>query len=435
MVKSAVMKRLFNILAFLYRHLRLWLLILLGIAMLAASSVPPGEQTQRVRAFTRQIEFDYTSWTLNALRVKLFESAIGHSNYLPFDERHQEVLDYLELVRQIQATEEEISIFYADPNVTDPEQATEPLRERLDALYERRGQIGPVAEAILQDQISYIAARAGLTLGGQPIPPVLYHSTPLPLALIVSPRQVIRQDEDISLIPNLTIDKCVALEAQVDGSLNVSSLVVEIGGVGTYPTMVQQTSYLDWLSEVVAHEWVHNYLTLRPLGMNYLTSPELRIMNETTASIAGKEIGRLVLEMFYPELVPPPPPPEPPEGTQTPVEPPAFNFNHEMHITRVTTDQLLAEGKIEEAEAYMEARRVFLWQHGYRIRKLNQAYFAFHGAYADEPGGAAGALEDPVGAAVRALRANSPSLSAFLNRISWMYKFDQLQQVVAQMSN
>ncbi len=50
-------------------------------------------------------------------------------------------------------------------------------------------------------------------------------------------------------------------------------------------------------------------------------------------------------------------------------------------------DELLAAGKIEEAEAYMEARRQVFWDNGYAIRKLNQAYFAFYGAYADVPGG------------------------------------------------
>jgi hypothetical protein len=76
----------------------------------------------------------------------------------------------------------------------------------------------------------------------------------------------------------------------------------------------------------------------------------------------------------------------------------------------------------------MEQRRQLFWENGYGIRKLNQAYFAFHGAYADEPLSAAG--EDPVGAAVRALRAQSPSLAHFLNRISWMTSFEQLKQAV-----
>ncbi|MGC8857256.1 MAG: hypothetical protein ACP5QU_10740, partial [Anaerolineae bacterium] len=106
----------------------------------------------------------------------------------------------------------------------------------------------------------------------------------------------------------------------------------------------------------------------------------------------------------------------------------AFDFRAEMHATRVTVDALLAEGKIAEAEAYMEQRRQVFLQHGYLIRKLNQAYFAFYGAYADVPGGAAG--EDPVGPAVRALRAQSRSLKEFVQRIAWMTSFEQLQKAV-----
>ena len=103
-------------------------------------------------------------------------------------------------------------------------------------------------------------------------------------------------------------------------------------------------------------------------------------------------------------------------------------FREEMRQTRVTADQLLAEGKLEEAETYMEARRAVFWENGYRLRKLNQAYFAFYGAYADEPGGEAG--DDPVGAAVRAFFSESPSLAAFLKRIAWMTSFEDLQGAV-----
>ena len=109
-------------------------------------------------------------------------------------------------------------------------------------------------------------------------------------------------------------------------------------------------------------------------------------------------------------------------------DPPPFDFRAEMHETRVRADELLAEGKIEEAETYMEAQRQIFWQNGYLLRKLNQAYFAFHGAYADVPGGAAG--EDPVGPAVRALRAQSTSLKDFINTIARMTSFEQLQQAI-----
>jgi hypothetical protein len=193
-----------------------------------------------------------------------------------------------------------------------------------------------------------------------------------------------------------------------------------------------ETSNINWLAEVVSHEWVHNFLTLRPLGANYSTSPELRIINETVANLAEKEIGSAVIQRFYPTFVPKPTPPSTnnnEEGTPS-TEPPPFDFRAEMHETRLMTDILLAEGKIDEAEAYMESRRQMFWDHGYHIRKLNQAYFAFYGAYADQPGGPAGSTEDPIGDAVRKLRAQSTSLASFLNRISWLWSVEQLYDAV-----
>lgn len=423
---------------FLHSLFRILSTLLLGVLLLSRSTLLPGDQTERVRAFTRSLEFNYVNWVLDAWRVKFTQGALQTENYLPPESRRQLVVDYLQLVADIQRKEHELSEVYADPHIRDPFNASLSLRNRLADLYNQRGLLGPVAEAVLQDQISTVVARMGLALGGQPIPAVLYHTSHMPWALIVSPRSEIRQDEDISLVPEITLDQQVALENQVEQALNVSSLVVGIGGIGVYPTMVEQTSNLNWLSEVVAHEWVHNFLTLRPLGINYLTSPELRTMNETVASIAGVEIGRAVLGAYYPELLPPEPQPSPDTSTgatpSQPAEPAPFNFYKEMRITRVAVDQMLADGKIAEAEAYMEQRRVFIWENGYHIRKLNQAYFAFHGAYADHPeGGAAGA--DPVGAAVRALRAHSPTLAAFLNQISWMSSFDQLKLAVQEASN
>jgi hypothetical protein len=247
--------------------------------------------------------------------------------------------------------------------------------------------------------------------------------------LIISPRDVIRQDQNISLSPDISVDQMDSLESKVDEALDVSSLVVGIGGIGLYPTMVMETTDINNLAEIIAHEWVHNYLTIRPLGFSYANSPELRVMNETVAAIAGKELGRAVVKKYYPQFLPPETPPQvASEANMQPATPPVFDFNAAMHDTRVKVDQLLATGKIEDAEIYMEQRRVFFWEHGYQIRKLNQAYFAFYGAYADQPGGAAGA--DPVGAAVRLLRQKSTTLADFINQIAWMWKYDQLTKAV-----
>jgi len=157
---------------------------------------------------------------------------------------------------------------------------------------------------------------------------------------------------------------------------------------------------------------VHHYLFFFPLGWQYFDggNPETRIINETTADVLGKEIGRQVLARYYPDLAPPPAAPAAPAATP---QPDAFDFAAEMHTTRVTVDALLAEGRVEDAEAYMAERRAFFHAHGHPIRKINQAYFAFYGGYQGEDNfGTAG--EDPIGPAIAALRAQSGSIARFL---------------------
>jgi len=397
--------------------------------MLGQSVVSQSDPVERVRAFTRPIEFDYLSWTLDALGVKLGQLALHTAGYLDYSEQSKTVLSELDVVSQIHQIEAKLNDIYSDPTISDPETVAADLLEQLRELRNQQAQLEPLAETILQNQVSTIAAETDLTFGGQAIPSVLYRTTPPPDALIISPRDVIRQDQNISISPEINIDQIEKLEDRVDKSLNVSSLVVGIDGIGLYPTMVQEPTDINRLAEVVAHEWIHNYLTIHPLGFSYLNSPELRTMNETAASIAGTELGRAIVERYYPEFLPPlPPPVTPNESQMEPSSPPIFNYQTEMRHTRVTTDRLLSEGKIEAAETYMEQRRQFFWENGYHFRKINQAFFAFHGAYADQPGGPAG--DDPVGAAVRLLREKSTSLADFINRMAWMWNFEQLREAV-----
>lgn len=415
------------------RFIDLLIYVLVSITLLTASNPIAGEPVERARAYTRPYEFDYVSWSAEAAMLKLQSSSLGLPGYLSRESQKQVVIEYMFLTERILRAEDQLNRTYADPSITDKEAASTRLRAQLDELQQRYDQLAPLAEATLQAQVSTILAEQNLTDGGQPIPPVLYHTSAVPMGLIISPRDRIEQLANISIQPNMTVDQQAALEDRVDSALNYSSLVVPIGGVGVYPTMIMRTTSLSWLVDTIAHEWTHNYLTLRPLGIKYNATPELRTMNETTASIVGTEIGNLVMKRYYPELVTAAGPSiqlasdksasANPEGNDPP-----FDYRSEMHTTRVTVDAMLAAGKIDEAEAYMEARRELFWQNGYAIRKLNQAFFAFHGAYADIPGGAAG--EDPVGPAVRALREQSSSLADFVNRISWMTSFEELQSAV-----
>jgi len=387
-----------------------------------------GEPVEKVRYFTRMIEFDYISWSLDALWLKWNQWALGSNTWISKTQKPLWVKAELKLTHRIIEKETELNRLFSDPQHAHKTMEIELAGRELDLLKQKNQQLAPLAESILQEQLSEIIAQKGLSLIGQSLPPPLFRTSPMPLALVISPREVIRQDLQISLVPNLSIKEITELEDSVARSQNVSALVVEIGGVGTYPTMVMRTTDLNWLAEVIAHEWAHNYLTLHPLGINYDTSPALRTMNETTANIVGKELGSALITQFYPELVPKSTPPSISKAPFKQPTPPSFDFNKEMHKTRVEVDRLLSLGKVTEAEEYMEKRRQIFWENGYAIRKLNQAYFAFHGAYADEEQSAAGA--DPIGEAVRTLRAKQPSLAEFVRLMAWMWNEKQLFEAI-----
>jgi len=419
------------------RTLEITLLLFLLAALAGHSNPTLTDPLEKVRAYTRTLEFDYIEWMADAALLKARAAAINLPYTLDRAAQKEIVVEYLRVTQTAFEKEGQLAQIFADPAVQDKETASAALRSELDGLYQRRNDLAPLAEAILQEQISQVLAEVGLTTGGQPVPNVWYHSTPLPMALIVSPRDRIEQTANISINTDITLDEQADLETRVDQGLNVSSLVVPVGGVGVYPTMVMRTTDLRWTLSTIAHEWIHNYLTQRPLGLLYNETPELRTMNETTASIAGDEIGALVIEEFYPELKPAASLPDLnlirlPKNRPDPKDlpRPPFDFRAQMHETRITVDALLAEGRIAEAETYMEQRRQIFLQNRYLLRKINQAYFAFYGAYADAPGGAAG--EDPVGPAVRALREQSDSLADFVQAIAWMWSFDQLKETVRQ---
>jgi len=423
----------------LFRVLRILDFLALSLALIIAATGDAPRLTgtsDRVRSFTRTIEFDYPNWVWSAAWTKIQQGTVGLPYLFDRGTNKEIVIDYLRTTQNLMQAESQIEQIYANPDILDKEASSAYVRNQRDDLIAHQRSLAPLAEANLQGQVTDALAELGLTTIGQPVPPVLYHTSSTPLALIVSERGIIKQIANISVLPTLTINDQIQLEDKVANSLDVSTLVVPIGGVGVYPTMVMETTDLRWTLDTIAHEWTHNYLNLRPLGLNYSTTPELRTMNETTASLAGGEVGTYVIQKYYPEMLASGSQPNPgsiafDEAFLLSIaqdEPIPFDFRAEMHETRVTADELLAEGKVDEAEAYMEQRRQVFWDNGYLLRKLNQAYFAFHGAYADAPGGAAG--EDPVGPAVRALREQSASLADFINRISWMTSFEQLQQAI-----
>lgn len=406
---------------------------LLAVAsFLVVSAAPewPAFQDDRYKLDTilGQRHFDFLIWETNALAAKGEASLAGGQKFLNDDTRRALVIEYLELLNQTRRLEAEITRIYADPEIADPAAASAGIQEQVDeqrAELERRQ---PVVESIVQEQVSAVLIDEGFDLLGSAWPPVQMHMTPLPNMLIVSPRDEIRQLHGIAIDEDIkTVDR-EEIESAVFEDVDLSGLVVGVGGVGMYPAMIVETGNINFLADVVAHEWAHHWLTLHPLGISYLAAPELRTINETVASMVGAEVGARVIERFYPEFAPEP---EMEEGGKEKehASKTTFDFRAEMGKTRVRVDELLAAGQVEEAEEYMEERRRFLWENGYRIRKLNQAYFAFYGAYADVPGQRG---QDPIGPTLLALREQSPSLRAFMDQVAPITSLEDLQQLAAE---
>ena len=410
------------------RRTILVLTMLLFVLLVTSEGPSPGALETGVSGRVHDVRFDFVSWEGGALWAKLVHGLLHPQRYMAEPQRSDFVRDYAALLADLQRLEGEIEAVYADPEVGDPDAVTAELRARWNQLRDEAAARQSTAEAIIEEQVGTILSLEGLSLLGQPFPPVGLRFTPLPNVLVISSRDKIETIHQVELEPGLGVARQVAIEEAVDEAFDVSSLVVGIGGLSAWPAMVLEWPSLTWIAEVTSHEWTHHYLDLRPLGWEYGESQTARTINETTASIVGEEVGQHVLARYYPELLPDPPPEEEETAPEPPADPPAFDFREEMHHTRVEVDRLLAEGEIETAEAYMEERRAFFWEHGYHhIRKLNQAYFAFHGSYADGPGASG---EDPVGPAVRELRHQSDSLRSFLSQVAFITTFDELQAAV-----
>jgi hypothetical protein len=95
-----------------------------------------------------------------------------------------------------------------------------------------------------------------------------------------------------------------------------------------------------------------------------------------------------------------------------------FSFRTTMRTTRLKVDKLLAAGKVDEAERYMESQRLLFVQNGYPLRRLNQAYFAFHGSY-----GSSAAASSPIGPKLAALREGLSKLESMRDGMSSLSAF------------
>ena len=297
------------------------------------------------------------------------------------------------------------------------------LEEELARLLARRSELRNDAEETLESAISAVVVEDGLsTWAGLVFPPTDVRLTNTPKVLVTSPRDRIERIDDVLMGPEISTEEKERIEEELLSGSDLSSLVVDIGGVATYPASIPDNQALRWTLQIAAHEWLHHYLFFRPLGRHMFDSPEMETLNETVANVAGREIGDRAFGLLGGTIEDGMAPGDAVETTDAVDPPPGFDFGIEMRETRRMADGLLAEGRIDEAEAYMEQRRRLFVENGHDIRKLNQAYFAFHGTYADSPFSVS-----PIGEQLERYRGAFGSVGEFIRSVSAMYSYGRFR--------
>ncbi len=397
------------------------------IALVPRSTVPVNDPFLSIAFDVSEVSFDFIQWEIKALQAKAAQAFSGEYSAIGEAERSDFVRQYMQDLGYVQQIEAQFDVAYQQVPLLDfptlgQERAT--LRQ---SLVERQ----PTVEAILEEQVASILLEQGFGVNGALWPPMAMRFTQIPDLLVTSPRGVIRMETSLPLYA-MPVAERARIEAQLEADYDLSALIVPLGGIAVYPAMIYETTSIPFAVETFAHEWLHHYLFFYPLGVSYFTGDvfagDARIINETTADLFGKEIARLVLARYYPDL---PMPALPTYDDNLLPVPVGFDFATEMNETRIRLDELLAQGRVADAEAYLEQRRLFFAENGYALRKLNQAYFAFYGGY--QIGTGAGGA-DPIGQSVLAIRANSESIHEFvlhMRSITSRESLNTLQQRLA----
>ena len=393
-------------------------LVITVLVLLLVSTASGEPQFSPVELAASPYRFDIVTWEIANVPDKWVHKALNllSRTSKSREQKSEELLEYFSLGEEIRTLVDELTRLQTDRAPASPGTRLAAASAELDILRETRGKLKAGAEEFLEAELASILKESGLAswFGGL-VPPVdISLSTP-PTLLVVSPRDTISRIHSILLKPDMTPEEMERLESKIFLEQDLSALVTGLGGVGSFPAFVRNSS-LHSAAELAAHEWLHNYWFFRPLGWApWSWTPELNSLNETAATIAGRELGHMLYESITGEELPDPdhllplepahPPPRP--------DPSRFDFNTEMRTTRLHVDELLEQGRVGEAEDYMEERRLLFMDNGYFLRKLNQAYFAFHGTYATGP-----ASVSPIGDQVTDLRRRSESLGDFIRTMS-----------------
>lgn len=455
-------------------------LIVLLVTLLLGGGVPHFLPTHHhiIKAAVSLPDFNFVAWELGAVAQLVFPRRTAWPNLDDPGQESEFVRSYLERSGQISSLEDELSRLVSESSLTSSEKSSaatllhdnarefsgasippgsgggedlsptiDEARQKLAALRRQQAADRPLVEAVLRRQVQEELHDAGLGFRGFVWPPVHFVFIEPPLKLTVSPRNRISTVHSRVLQAEYDPVTLGETEKAIRSSTDLSAHISQIGGMAVYPAMVVDSGSLEWVLSTIAHEWVHHYLFLFPLGLRYASSDEATALNETISDIVGNEIGERVARRYYSMETGSSAMPaeetladtcscsiEEVESDEALLEqlrwerlgrPLPFGFQRSMRETRLNVDTLLNAGLVETAERYMEARRRYFVDKGYSLRVLNQAYFAFHGNYAT-----GSASSSPIGPQLQQLRAESNDLAHFLQQVRWFTSLSDLDKAL-----
>ena len=373
------------------------IIIFLILAYLLSTAInETTKESEIIKSVTEGYEFNIFNWE----KENFFDKWISYIN--PFDNHNkitssEQLLQYFSLVERISTNENLYSKLFIEnldlqhkikKGEIDTKLAkiqTNKINSEIEQLLEKinkdkiiKNENKLYAEQFLEENISSAIQSNEVNIFDNIFyVPVDFTLGKTPKLLVVSPRDKIYRKEDKLLSSNISLEVINNMELTLLEKNNLSAIVVSTGGVSTYPSMVSEGDLL-YVLQTAAHEWLHNYLALFPLGRSYFSSTDMQSINETICDIFGDEVGliaykKIMGDKIYNEI------------NQTKNIDNDFNFNLFMKDTRIKVEKLLSEGKILESESFMNDQRRFLSSKGYDIRKINQAYFAFYGTYGGNP--------------------------------------------------
>jgi hypothetical protein len=382
-----------------------------AIAILFGSTVPLWRLS--AAADIGPHDFNLVRWEFNHVGAKWlykFGRTIRGDALSP-EEQETRTRRYFDLNREIRSLERELSQQERDRGSVDL--VDEGLRARVSSLKRERREIQNDVEAAIESRLTDVLRSEGLTVGlpfgiGPQIvwPPMDITFEQPSRVLVTSPRDRIAVLNTQFVRADLPIEEIIALEQRTEAETpNLSALVIGVGGYATYPAVIPLGGDYETALETIAHEWTHHFLTFHPLGQRYFTSRDMRTINETVADISGRDLRGLYRDRY----------PLDPGGliSESTGLPEQVDLLGELRELRIEVEALLQEGRVEEAESRMEAKRRSLSERGVFLRRLNQAYFAFHGLYADSP-----LSVSPLGPKVRAVRSTTRSAGDFLRTVA-----------------